>query len=141
MPHINNMGTTSKLDSRNITKWQGLMKSHISSSSTHLWRVIQSGFAPHDPLNLTAREEVEEQLNATTKHLIKQAIPETHSAHINTLSTAKEVWDYLTMLFIGNKSIRSSKFEELNSEERSFLFMIVRPPMRCTKGYWLFLWP
>jgi hypothetical protein len=93
MPHINNMGTPPKLDSRNFTKWQGLMKSHISSSSVHLWRVIQSGFAPHDPLNLTAREEVEEQLNATTKHLIQQAVSDTHSAQINTLSTAKEVWD------------------------------------------------
>jgi hypothetical protein len=42
---------------------------------------------------LTAREEVEEQLNATTKHLIQQAVSDTHSAQINTLSTAKEVWD------------------------------------------------
>jgi hypothetical protein len=36
MPHINNMGSPPKLDSRNFIKWQGLMKSHISSSSTHL---------------------------------------------------------------------------------------------------------
>jgi hypothetical protein len=47
------------------------MKSHISSSSAHLWRVIQNGFAPHDPHNLTGREEVDEQLNATAKHLIQ----------------------------------------------------------------------
>jgi hypothetical protein len=53
MPHINNMGSPPKLDSCNFIKWQELMKSHISSSSTHLWRVIQNGFAPHDPLNLT----------------------------------------------------------------------------------------
>jgi hypothetical protein len=110
MPHINNMGSPPKLDSRNFIKWQGLMKSHISSSSTHLWRVIRNGFAPQDPLNLTGREEVDEQLNATTKHLLQQAVPDTHAAHIN-LSTAKEVWDYLTMLFIGNESIRSSKFD------------------------------
>jgi hypothetical protein len=56
MPHINNMGSPPKLDSRNFIKWQGLMKYHISSYSTHLWRVIQNGFAPHDPLNLTGRE-------------------------------------------------------------------------------------
>jgi hypothetical protein len=89
MPNINNMGTPPKLDSRNFTKWKGLMKYHISSSSTHLWRVIQSGFAPHDPLSLTAREEVEEQLNATAKHIIQQTMLETHLTHINTLSTAK----------------------------------------------------
>jgi hypothetical protein len=121
MPHINNMGSPPNLDSHNFIKWQGLMKSHISSSSTHLWRFIQNCFAPHDPLNLTGREEVDEQLNATAKHLLQQAVPDTHAAHINNLSTAKEVWDYLTMLFIGNESIRSSKFDELKIEERDFI--------------------
>jgi hypothetical protein len=121
MPHINNMGSPPKLDSHNFIKWQGLIKSHISSSSTHLWRVIQNGFAPHNPLNLTRREEVDEQLNATAKHLLQQAMPDTHAAHINNLCTAKEVWDYLTMLFIGNESIWSSKFDDLKSEERDFI--------------------
>jgi hypothetical protein len=97
------------------------MKSHISSSSTHLWRVIKNGFAPHDPLLLTGREEVDEQLNATAKHLLQQAVTDTHVAHINNLSTAKEVWDYLTMILVGNESIRSSKFDELKSEERDLI--------------------
>jgi hypothetical protein len=66
-------------------------------------------------------EEVDEQLNATAKHLLQQAVPDTHAAHINNFSTAKEVWDYLTTLFVGNKSIRSSKFDELKSEERYFI--------------------
>jgi hypothetical protein len=97
------------------------MKSYISSSSTNLWRVIKNGFAPHDPLNLIGREEVDEQLNATAKHLLQQAVLDTHAAHIKNLSTAKEVWDYLTMLFIGNESIQSSKFDELKTEERDFI--------------------
>jgi hypothetical protein len=70
---------------------------------------------------LTGREEVDEQLNATAKHFLQQAMPDTHAAHINNLSTAKVVWDYLTMLFIGNESIRSSKFDELKSEEKDFI--------------------
>jgi hypothetical protein len=74
MPHINSVDAPPKLDTRNFTKWQGLMKTHISSASTHFWRIIQSDFSHHDPYNLTAREEVEEKLNATTKHLIHQEI-------------------------------------------------------------------
>jgi hypothetical protein len=70
---------------------------------------------------LIAREEVKEQHNATTKHLIQQAMPHTRSAHIITLDTAKDVCDYLTILFIGNKSIRCSRFEELKSEEANFI--------------------
>jgi hypothetical protein len=48
-------------------------------------------------------------------------VPDTHAAHINNMSTAIEVWDYLTMLFIWNKSIWSSKFDELKSEERDLI--------------------
>jgi hypothetical protein len=70
---------------------------------------------------MIGREEVDEQLNATAKHLLQQAVPDTHMAHINNLSTVKEVWDYLTMLFVGNESIRSSKFDELKSKERDFI--------------------
>jgi hypothetical protein len=40
---------------------------------------------------LTGREEVDEKLNATTNHLLQQAVSNTHAAHINNLSTAKEV--------------------------------------------------
>jgi hypothetical protein len=46
---------------------------------------------------LTGRKEVDEQLNATAKHLLQQVVPDNHAAHINNLSTTKEVWDYLTM--------------------------------------------
>jgi hypothetical protein len=70
---------------------------------------------------LIEREKVDEQLNATAKHLFQQAVPDTHAIHINNLSTAKEVWDYLTMLFVRNEIIRSSKFDELKSKEKDFI--------------------
>jgi hypothetical protein len=98
-----------------------------------LWRIIPSGVAPHDMYNLTATEEVEEQLNATAKHLIQQAVSDSHSNHINSLGIAKDVWDYLTMLFIGNKIIKFSKFEKLKSREENFIMLDTRPTMRCIK--------
>jgi hypothetical protein len=88
---------------------------------------------------LTRREEVDEQLNAIAKHLLQQDVPDTHVAHINNLSTAKEVWDYLTMLFVGNKSIRSSKFDDLKSEERDFIMRDNETP--DDKGSWLLQQP
>jgi hypothetical protein len=41
-------------------------------------------------------------------------------AHIRAFSTAKEAWDYLTELIIGNASIQSSKFDEVNNDPDGF---------------------
>ena len=40
MPHINSHGPPPKLDIASFANWQSLMKSHICSASTQLWRVI-----------------------------------------------------------------------------------------------------
>jgi hypothetical protein len=40
--------------------------------------------------------------------------------HVRALFTAKEAWDYLTELFIGNASIQISKFDEVNNESDGF---------------------
>ena len=39
---------------------------------------------------------------------------------MRTLNTAKEAWDHLTSLFIGNESIQESKFEEIHNEADNF---------------------
>ena len=93
------------------------MKSHICSSSTQLWKIIRVGFNPN---NLTPREEVDEQLNTTALHIIQQSLTKEYMAHIRKYDTAKQAWDHLTHLFIGNESIQSSKFDELNSESEGF---------------------
>jgi hypothetical protein len=41
--------------------------------------------------------------------------------YIQTLSTAKEERDHLESLFTGNASIKSSNFDEINSEQENFI--------------------
>ena len=71
MPHINSLGPPPMIDASIFSNWQFLMKSHLSSSCTQLWRVIMSGFKPVDPTNLSAKEEIDNQLNATTLNIIQ----------------------------------------------------------------------
>ena len=42
-------------------------------------------------------------------------------AHIGLFTTSKEIWDHLTDLYIGNKSIKHSKFDSLTNDVDGFI--------------------
>jgi hypothetical protein len=48
------------------------------------------------------------------------ALSEKDNALVWTLTSAKETWDGLTDLFIGNESIHESKYDEANNEAENF---------------------
>ena len=68
--------------STSFTQWQYLMKCHLNSSCIELWRIIQVGFKPVDPLNLNRREVVDHQLDSTALHILQQAMGEKELSHI-----------------------------------------------------------
>ncbi|KAK1678322.1 hypothetical protein QYE76_039170 [Lolium multiflorum] len=115
MPRILTHGSPPLLDSNTFENWQFLMKSHVRSASTKLWRIIEEGYSPRDPKNLTRREVVDDQLNATAINMIHLAVTPKDRAHIRSLKTAKEAWNKLDKLFLGNESIQSSRFDEVNN--------------------------
>ena len=51
------------------------MDSHVPSASPQFWDVVILGFNPYDPNNLTAMKAEDDQLNATTLHMLRQAVP------------------------------------------------------------------
>src|SRR5664279_1915944 len=111
MPHILNVGSPPMLNTNDFSLWKFLMESHISSSCNALWRSVLYGFRPYDPRNLTPKEVVECQLNATALNIIQKALPLELLAHIRSCNTAKEAWDSLNILFEGNSSIQQSKYD------------------------------
>ena len=52
------------------------MRSHIKRASIAIWKIIETGYKAVDPMDLTRREEVECQLNATALDLIRVAVGE-----------------------------------------------------------------
>ncbi|KAK1615927.1 hypothetical protein QYE76_021444 [Lolium multiflorum] len=123
MPHILSHGSPPLLESNNFENWQFLMRSHVRSASTELWRIIEEGYSPRDPKSLTRREVVDDQLNATAINMIHMAITPKDRAHIRSLKTAKEAWDKLEKLFLGNASIQSSRFDEVNNMADNFVMV------------------
>ena len=105
-PHINNRGDPPKLNASSFNQWKFLMKSHVCSSSIELWRIIEDGIHIGDPTNLTRREVVDSQLDAMALHMIQLGVGPKDMPHIDHFNTAKEAWDALTELFIGNEIMR-----------------------------------
>ena len=94
-PHIANMGTPPKLDPKDFPNWQFNMRSHMSSCCVFLIDIIEQGFHPQDPLNMTPTEKANHQLNATAMRMIQTAAGPTYTTHIQVCKTAKQCWDNL----------------------------------------------
>ena len=101
-PRIIPLGSPPPLDILAFPSWQHSMKSNFNSASMELWRIFQAGFKAMYLSNLTRREVVESQLNATAIHMIEQAVgKERHQ--IEHYTTAKEAWKVLRMLILEMK--------------------------------------
>ena len=122
-PHINHRGDPPKLTDHSFAQWQYLMKSHVQSSCIDLWAIIMNGLHVDNPSNLTRREVVDSQLDATAKHMIQLGVGSKNMPHIQHLDTAKECWDTLIDIFVGNESMRRNRYEALNNQAEGFYML------------------
>jgi hypothetical protein len=122
MPHLASCGPPPPLDAFSFVNWQDNMRSHINFVSIELWRIIEQGFHPtsKDLNNLLSWEQIDKQLNASALHLIHMAITEKDKVFVRNITSAKEVWDTLMNLFIGNESIQESKYDKAHNNADNF---------------------
>jgi hypothetical protein len=120
MPHLASCGPPPPLDASSFANWQDNMRSHINFVSIELWRIIEHGLHPSSKElnNLLPWELIDKQLFAL--HLIHISLSEKEKAFVRSISSTKEAWDALTNLFIRNKSIQESKFDEAHNEADNF---------------------
>src|SRR3954464_13296919 len=110
-----------RLNPDTFGKWKLAMESHIRSASTQLWWIILRGHHPENPSSLSPREEVDEQLNDTACHMLRQAVPDDYQDSIALLKTAKEIWDTLREIFEGDASVQRSRLTLLKTEVNMFV--------------------
>jgi hypothetical protein len=61
------------------------------------------------------------------------SLSEKDKAFVRSISSAKETWDALTDLFIGNASIQESKFDESNNEANKFAMLDGEDPQELNR--------
>jgi hypothetical protein len=122
-PHINNRVDPPKLDALNFGQWQYQMISHMRSSCIKLWRIVEEGFKAVDPNNLMRREVVDSQLNATSLHMIQIAVGSKDLPHIQHFSTTKEAWQGLSDAFVGNESMKRTRYVASSNQAEGFSMM------------------
>jgi hypothetical protein len=122
MPHLASCGPPPPIDTSSFANCQDNMRSHINFVSIELWRIIEQGFntTSKDLNNLLPWELIDKQLNASALHLIHMSLSEKDKSFVRSITSAKEAWDTLTELFIGNESIQESKFDEANNDADNF---------------------
>lgn len=121
-PRINNVGEVPKLESCvSFTSWKGKMVKHLQISCIELWLITEQGLHVQEPKNPTQREVVDmHQINATDRYMIEQGLGEKEAAHFEKYATAKEVWDALDGIYMGDESMRKNKFNALCNEAEGF---------------------
>jgi hypothetical protein len=112
--------THPKLDALNFGQWQYQMISHMRSSCIELWRIVEEGFKVMDPNNLTRREVVDSQLNATALHMIQISIGSKDLTHIQHFSATKEAWQGLSNIFVGNESMKRTRYVAFSNQAEGF---------------------
>jgi hypothetical protein len=73
-----------------------------------------------DPNNLTRREVVDSQLNATALHMIQIAVKSKDLRHIQHFSTAKEACQGLSDVFVGNESMKRTRYVSFSNQAEGF---------------------
>jgi hypothetical protein len=108
------------------------MRSHINFVSIELWRIIEQGFNPtsKELNNFLPWEHIHKQLNASALHLIHMSLSEKDKAFVRSITSAKDAWDALTNLFIGNESIQESKYDEAHNEADNFAMLDGESPKK-----------
>jgi hypothetical protein len=122
-PHINNRGDPPKLDALNFGQWKYQMISHMRSSCIELWRIVEEGFKAVDPNNMKRREMVDSQLNPTALHMIQVAVGSKDLPQIQHFSTAKEAWQGLSDVFVGNESMKKTRYIVFSNQAKGFFMM------------------
>ena len=95
----------------------------MQSSCIELWSIIVNGLKVDNPSNMTRREMVDSQLDATAKHMIQLGVGAKELPHIQHLNTAKECWDTLTEIFIGNESMKRNRYDAMSNQAEGFYML------------------
>ena len=82
-----------------------------------------NGLRVVNPNDLTRREVVDSQLDATAKHMIQLGVGAKELPHIQHLNTPKECWDTLTEIFIGNESMRRNRYDAMSNQAEGFYML------------------
>jgi hypothetical protein len=73
--------------------------------------------------NLQQWEPIDKQINAFALHLIHMSLSKKDKAFVRNITSTKDAWDALTNLFIGNKSIQESKYDEAHNKADNFAML------------------
>jgi hypothetical protein len=83
--------------------------------------IIEQDYYLQDPKNLSPREEVDNQLNASAFFILQAAMPAEELPHFRPFILAIYAWEHINSSFKGSSSIQRSNFAVILDEADEFL--------------------
>ncbi|KAI5014829.1 hypothetical protein ZWY2020_056219 [Hordeum vulgare] len=119
IPHLNPVGPPPVKG--DFANWVFSIKSHLNHISTNLWRIIEQGYYPHDPSNLTPREEADNQYNHSALFILQSVVPPEDLPHLCPITLAKDCWEHIMVFYKGSSSIQRSNYEMVLDKADEFV--------------------
>ena len=100
----------------NYVIWSARMKLFLLAQGLEVLQIVEDGYTiPNDLLTLGTVEKRRYDCNSRAASLIMGAVVDSELVKIVHLSTAKEMWDKLQNVFLGDENVKKAKLHSYKS--------------------------
>ena len=96
----------------NYAIWSARMKLFLLAQGLEVWQIVEDGYTiPNDLSTLGIVEKRRYDCNSRAANLIMGAVVDSKLIKIVHLSTAKEMWDKLQNVFLGDENVKTARLQ------------------------------
>ena len=100
----------------NYAIWSARMKLFLLAQGLEIWQIVEDGYTiPSDLSTLGTVEKRRYDCNSRAASLITGAVIDSELVKILHLSTAKEMWDKLQNVFLGDENMKIARLQSYKS--------------------------
>ena len=101
----------------NYAIWSARMKIFLLAQGLEVWQIVEDRYTiPSDLSTLSTVEKRRYDCNSRAASLIMGAVVDSELIKIVHLSTAKEMWDKLQNVFLGDENVKTARLQSYTSQ-------------------------
>ena len=98
-------------DTADFSLWRVGMQDHLRFANDEMLEILENGYNPVNPKNLTPGEAYDKHLNDTATMLIRKGMSDKQKRPYIHITNAKELWDSIVMTKTGTSTLRLAQYE------------------------------
>ena len=128
-PNYRHGGEPPVLDKKaDFSMWRVAMQDHLRFANDEMMAILEDGYNPVDPKNLTPREIYNRHLNDTAIMFLRKGMSEKQRRPFIHITSAKDLWDCIVRSKTGTSSLRLAQYEIAKGQLQNFCMEKVETP-------------